>query len=98
MATPVRLSPAAENDFTEIYVYTGETFGTEQAEDYVAGLLDAMEQVSQFPDIGQSLDDLRSGYHRYIYRSHSLFYRSEGDAIVIIRILGLRQDHASHLG
>gem|GEM_PF-1106863 len=27
MATPVRLSPASENDFTEIYVYSAQPFG-----------------------------------------------------------------------
>lgn len=40
------------------------------------------------PELYPAVDDIRKGYRRSVYQSHSIFYRVEGENIIIVRILG----------
>lgn len=43
--------------------------------------------------LGAAVDHIRAGYRRSVYVARSIYYRTEGNGIIIVRILG-RQDLA----
>lgn len=92
-----RLSVAAEADIDAIYLYTDETFGSRQADQYVLGLKHAIERLAEIPRMGRSADDPRPGLFRFRYQSHVIFYTIEPGYIVIQRVLHGRMDFDSRL-
>ncbi|MBL4607017.1 MAG: type II toxin-antitoxin system RelE/ParE family toxin [Pseudomonadales bacterium] len=40
------------------------------------------------PKLYAAVDHIRAGYRRSIYRSHSIYYKTEPTRVFIVRILG----------
>lgn len=97
MTTKYRLLPKAEADFYDIYAYTYENFGEDQAEKYTDGLIDAFTLITEHPHIGRDIGYLRMGYFRYECEAHTIYYRQDRSEISIVRILGGKQDPLRHL-
>lgn len=93
----IRLTPRAEADLDEIWNYTADSWGIEQAELYIRDLWLAMEFVAADPRRGKASDDVRPGYRRYRAGSHLIFYRVAGEDIEVVRVLHQRMDHEQHL-
>lgn len=91
------LSPAAQVDIEEIFDFTYERWGFDQAEDYAHELRRAIERAATNPRIGRSCDEIRLGYRKLSVGSHTLYYRLVDDAIDIVRILHQRMDIDRHL-
>jgi toxin ParE1/3/4 len=91
------LSPRAQADVAEIWNYSAKRWSVEQAENYLRQIKTAIEAVATQPTIGQSCDDIRAGYRRYLTGSHVLFYRPLRDGVDIVRILHTRMDLRRHL-
>ncbi|MBF6284489.1 type II toxin-antitoxin system RelE/ParE family toxin (plasmid) [Nocardia farcinica] len=92
------LYPAARADLEEIWDYTLDQWGPDQAEDYVSELRHAIERVADRPGIGRACEELRPGYRRLPTGSHTLYYRITEDGVVaIVRILHQRMDPDLHL-
>ena len=91
------LVPEAERDLLEIALYGFENFGLVQTEQYYEGLVFRFQEVANYPLQYQSVDHIRPGYRRSVYRSHSLLlpYTRDRESL-IMRILG-RQDMAKAL-
>jgi toxin ParE1/3/4 len=51
-----RLSPSAEADLDDIWVYTATTWSDDQAHTYIAKLFDAFVALGDNPQLGQSAD------------------------------------------
>jgi toxin ParE1/3/4 len=68
------------------------TFGKYQAEAYHAGLERSFGLLADFPRIGQSVDELGTGYRRFRFQSHNIFYKEEAAYIVIRAIYHSAQD------
>ncbi len=66
------LVPEAERDLLEIALYGFENFGLVQTEQYYEGLVFRFQEVANYPLQYQSVDHIRPGYRRSVYRSHSL--------------------------
>ncbi|MDO9460364.1 MAG: type II toxin-antitoxin system RelE/ParE family toxin [Alphaproteobacteria bacterium] len=93
-----RLSPRAEGDLEEIWLYTYSTWSLEQADQYHDEIMTAIAVLASAPGLGQMLDHIRPGYRRYRSGSHFIFYRQVSDGgIEIIRILHQQMDFGSHL-
>ena len=86
-----RLTPAAQIDLEEIWDYTDESWGPEQAEGYLRELQKAIERIAVNPLIGKACDEIRPGYRKLASGSHVLFYRVD-DVVNIIRVLHGRMD------
>jgi toxin ParE1/3/4 len=56
------VSARARADLEEIWDYTAERWGMDQAEIYVRLLQDAIETVADDPRKGRPCDDIRAGY------------------------------------
>ena len=91
------LSPRARRDLREIWGFTFERWGKDQADRYIVRLHRAIEIVAGNPTRGRSCDNLRAGYWRYSAGAHVLFYRLVADQVVIMRVLHQSMDFARHL-
>lgn len=81
-----------------ISAYTLESWGRAQLLQYVGGLLDAVDKISENPGIGRRTPGIPARFLRHSYGSHFIFFSKYGENLHIIRILHQRMDHAAQLG
>ena len=92
------LSPAAQADLEQIWDYTHDRWGIDQAEEYLRELQHAIDRAAANPRIGQACDEIRPGYRKLAAGSHTLFYRVTADDLIdVVRILHQRMDVDRHL-
>ena len=83
----VSTSPQAEADIDGITEYTKTTWGWQQADVYLAQLEGAFDHLAEHPFIGRSCDSIHLGLRRFEVGKHVVFYMSQPDGILIVRIL-----------
>lgn len=83
----VRVSSEAENDLELIADYTIRTWGTNQADEYLARIEDGLSLLARNPHVGRTCDALQPGLHRFEIGKHVVFYICERDGILVVRIL-----------
>jgi toxin ParE1/3/4 len=83
-------SKLAESDLQAILDYTVDTWGEEQAEVYLDGLVDCFNGIAKTPLLGRGCDDLRPGMRRIEYEKHVVFYRRTKAGLRIVRVLHQR--------
>lgn len=92
--THYALSPAARRDITDIWLYTADRWGLDQADDYVAQIEEDLRKAATGLRVAQPIGELwkiRSGHHLCVFSA-------EGDGLVrVIRILHERMDVKRHL-
>lgn len=93
----VRFSSRAENDLTEIALYTLETWGEKQAIRYINDLEICCRKLAENPALGRTCDDVRPGLRRLKSAKHVVFYRQEPGGILVSRILHERMLPERHL-
>jgi toxin ParE1/3/4 len=93
----VEFRPRARIDLAEIYRYSRDTFGEDQADVYFAGI----EQIS-----GQLASGVRSGkpstfrpktFQTYHHQSHVIVFVKIPDGIRVVRILHDLMDYLKHM-
>lgn len=82
------LTYAADQDFENIFEFGIDTFGLNQALSYQNGMKERFDKLAEQPQLYPSVDHIRAGYRRSVYGSHSIYYRIDGQGVVIARILG----------
>jgi toxin ParE1/3/4 len=92
----VRYSRRAEADLLEIGEYTLTTWGTAQADRYLAEIENCCERLCVNPLLGVSCDHLRPGLRRIRQGQHLIYYRSTPERILVIRILNRRMRAETH--
>jgi toxin ParE1/3/4 len=92
-----RLSPLAQADLDDIWNYSFEQWGLDQAETYIRDIRAAIEAAAERGAKGRRCDDIRPGYFKRAAGSHMMFYRLVDADIEIVRILHGRMDFDSHL-
>ncbi len=90
-----RLSPLAEADLEEIWLYTFKNWSMEQADSYHHSLVAAFEGLAAGTKQGRPsvLPDLQ----KYLCGSHVVYFLDHADHLDVIRILHQRQDANRHL-
>ena len=91
-----RLSPLAEADLEEIWLYTFQQWSMEQADDYLSNLIAAIEGLASGRKTGQKTD-VREGYWKYHAGAHVVYFRRSDTGIDVIRVLHGRMDVGKHL-
>lgn len=86
-----KLSPLAEADLEEIWLYTFHHWSLEQADFYLREVMDAMESLASKRTVGQ-VCDIRKGYWKYKVGTHMIYYRPSNHSLDIIRVLHSRMD------
>lgn len=91
------LSPAAKSDVEEIWDYTAERWGLDQAESYTQGIRDLCDAVASGKRRGRPVD-IRDGYLKMAVGAHMAYFKTRDDGtIVIMRILHQSMDAGRHL-
>ena len=91
-----RLSRLAATDLQEIAEYTIERFGVEQARRYRDGLKTCFVQLADNPALGREAEMLIRGLRRFEHQSHVVFYISEPENLLIVRVLHSSMDVPRH--
>jgi len=96
MAKSYRLSPLAETDLEEIWLYTFKTWSMVQADIYIKKLVSAFEGLAAGTKQGRPADILPN-FQKYLCGSHVIYFLEYADHLDIIRVLHQRQDAQRHL-
>lgn len=86
-----RLSRLADKDLVQIFGYTIETFGVDQARAYKAELEAIFALIAGHPSIGRDVSELRPGLRRHEHAAHVIFYSQTVDDVFVVRVLGFKQ-------
>ena len=91
--TDYRLAPRADADLDEIFEYTLERFGLNQARLYLGGLRACFETLAANPRMGRKADAIGTGVRRHEHGSHIfiLYEVAEHGVTVLAIVYGGRQ-------
>lgn len=94
-----KISKEAANDLEKIWLYTFETWSSQQADRYFNLLIKEIEYIALNPHAGKDYSKIRKDYFRSRVKSHFLFYKinAEKEEVEIIRILHQQMDTDSHI-
>lgn len=95
--TGYRLSPKALEDLEGIWRYTAETWSVPQADSHINDIIRAFEAMVAMPTIGRERTEFTPPVRIHIHQNHILVYVIDNDAVVIVRILGGKQNWISLL-
>ena len=87
----------ARKDLKNIWLYSYENFGVDQADKYFDELESGMETIRDNPRVGVSCDYIRAGYRQFKVNEHYIFYRISKQTIHVVRILHDTMQAKKHL-
>jgi toxin ParE1/3/4 len=96
MDKPYRLSPLAEADLEEIWLYTLEHWSLVQADTYHQSLVTAFKDLASGKKQGRPADVLPD-VMKYLCNSHVVYFLDYPNHLDVIRVLHQRQDAERHL-
>lgn len=85
-----QIGPSGVSDLAEIFDYTVDTWGEEQAERYLDELARCFDRLADLPGLGRPCDRIYPGVRRFEHGRHVIFYKPEIHGIVISRVLHQR--------
>lgn len=98
MTRAVFISRRAEADLLEIWEWTRDRFGVDQADRYLDGLDAAIRLCATSPLSGRDRSALRPGYRSTLAGRHIIFYTHSETQVVVQRVLHATMDPEKHLG
>lgn len=92
-----RLSPEAESELDELWLYLARASGSaEIASRFIEDIAERFWLLARHPYLGrQRDDDLRPGLRSLAAGEYVIFYRVESESVLILHILHGRRDIAS---
>ncbi len=93
-----KLTKEAEKDIMSILQSSVSLFGKEQTEVYGESLSRCIELLSINPGMGKNIDDIKVGYSKFPHGSHVIYFRTELDYILVVRILHKHMDAERNIG
>jgi toxin ParE1/3/4 len=92
-----RLSPRALADLEEIWRYSAETWSIAQADEQVDTLVRLFETIAGMPGLARERHEFSPPVRIHVHDSHLIVYGLSRGRVVILRLLGTRQDWLSIL-
>ena len=92
-----KLTPAAKADLNDIWRYSIDTWGRDQAIKYRGMIKQAVKSIADSPLQGRARDDVRPGYRAFKTGKHLIFYRAVSNWIEVVRVLHEQMDTGNHL-
>lgn len=92
-----RLTPRAISDLEEIWLYSADAWSIAQADRYADSFAQSFETILSMPEIARERAEFTPPVRVHPSGQHLVLYRIEADHILVIRILGGRQDWAALL-
>ena len=96
MTSTCSIRALARTDLEEIWLFTFEEWGLEQADKYLNLLLSGFEWLSRNPYTGKDREDIKNGYYCFPEGMHLVFYTMTEYGIDIIGIPHQNMDVVSH--
>jgi len=96
VTTNYSLHKLAETDLEDIWLYTTEEWGIEQADEYIRMLLSRFSWISTNPLLGKKRDDIKPDYYCFPEGKHLIFYKITPSGIDIIGIPHQSMDILAH--
>ncbi|MBQ8148277.1 MAG: type II toxin-antitoxin system RelE/ParE family toxin [Lachnospiraceae bacterium] len=97
MAKEIRYSAYARKDLDKIWDYiANDLCNKKAAQDTINGILKAVDELAEFPEMGSKLyiADILSSRYRYVqYKNYMAFYRVNKDEILVDRILYSKRNY-----
>lgn len=90
--TTYRLTPAAQNDLEDIWLYTARQWSPPQADRYTDILEDTFERLLFMPEIARERLEFDPPVRIHPSAEHLIVYRIEPGFLSILRVLGARQN------
>jgi len=90
-------SSLAQNDVKDLIKNSYLSFGFDVTEQYQQGLNRCFNLLASTPLIGISADGLRTGYLKFPYKSHIVYYKVRKKDIFIVRLLHQRMNETKYL-
>ena len=81
------LSERADEDLEEIFEFTLNKFGFQQAEKYLFELENVFETLYKNPSLGKKRNEIKNGLLSFPKDNHIVFYRILKNRIWIVRVL-----------
>ena len=96
---PLRLeyAPIAKLDLDNVFAYTVARWGHEQAFHYSEELIEVIQALAEFPNLGRDRSDLRAGLRSIVVAQHIVMYQVFDDRVRIGRVLHERENAAKAL-
>jgi toxin ParE1/3/4 len=88
-----RLSPLTEQDLDEIWSYVAEDASLTTADRLIDDIVNRFERLAEQPGIGRIRPEFGIGVRSFAVENYVIYYRQEGDDVLIARILHARRDH-----
>lgn len=87
-----RLTPAAQRDLEDIWLYTAQTWSMAQADRYTDIIEDTFDRLLYMPEMARERPECDPPVRIHPSAEHLIIYRVEEDQLVILRVLGAGQD------
>lgn len=92
-----RLTSRCDHDLAEIAEYSIESFGLARARRYLEDLESCFSNLAANPLSGQAAEALSPGLRFLRHASHVVFYHSDPDGVLIVRVLHKSMSPEKHL-
>lgn len=86
------ISTIANRDIEAIADYLAENRGFETSDHFIKGMTDRLTQLTQFPQMGRSRDEIFPGVRSLLYEKYLIFYTVTDDVVEINRVANGQQD------
>lgn len=96
--TRLRTASAARADIRGIQAYGKSTFGAFAAKEHLKGLSAMFALLEARPLAGVAEPALGIGMRSFAFRLHRIYYRLDGDDLLVVRILHQAQDVPAAFG
>ena len=87
-----RLTPAAQRDLEDIWLYTAQTWSMAQADRYTDIIEDTFDRLLYMPEMARERLEFDPPVRIHTSAEHQIIYRVERDHLLILRVLGAGQD------
>jgi toxin ParE1/3/4 len=84
--------PAAENDLENIWHYTADNWSPVQADRYADALEAVFKLLVSMPGLARERQEFNPPVRIHPSASHVIVYRIEGDVLIVMRVLGAKQN------
>ena len=93
----LRLTPRAEADLEDIWRYAAEEWAANQADHYLDALIATFATLCEVPGMARERTEFSPPVQVHPSGRHVVVYLVDGEALLVVRVLGGRQDSAAVL-
>lgn len=90
------LSKIGDKDLEDIFDYTSDEFGFEQAEKYLLEIEEIFQNLILNPQLGEKRDEIKKDLYSFPKDNYVIFYKILNKSIRIVRVLHGSRDVSKH--